>query len=506
MWQPGILWLHVGSDLFIVAAYYLISASLFYFLYKKADIPFKWMFVLFGLFIAACGTTHLMEVWTIWNPSYWIQGWGKFVTAALSFSTALLLIPLLPQAMALRSPRELETLNAHLQGALVDRDRAVRTLEASQAQLLDRTKELLHRQQQLQRLSSELLLTEQRERRRLAMNLHDYLGQWLVVAGMKVAQVVNRVEGQAKENLHDLRTLLDQSLQYARTLMADLSPTALMHAAFADVLAHLATEMKRHGLTVKVTCEDRALRLNQDHSILLYQMVRELLFNVLKHADVAYATVDVQLTEETLLVEVRDEGKGFYTEPLSDERDAGSRFGLTAVRQRLEAIGGRLEIDSILGGGTTARVILPLTEAPSDVSCTVPKSYSTTVQRSASHDPAQVRRVLIVDAHALVRQGILSLLSSHVDVQVVAEAASGEEAIELCYRHNPDVVLMDINMPGMNGIEATHQIKKAFPWIKVVGLSVNTDSHIVESIKAAGAADFVSKGSVAEDLYDAVRA
>jgi DNA-binding NarL/FixJ family response regulator len=61
-------------------------------------------------------------------------------------------------------------------------------------------------------------------------------------------------------------------------------------------------------------------------------------------------------------------------------------------------------------------------------------------------------------------------------------------------------------MPGMNGIEATHQIKKAFPWIKVVGLSVNTDSHIVESIKAAGAADFVSKGSVAEDLYDAVRA
>ena len=99
LWEPGVLWLNGGSDLFIMAAYYTISASLFYFLYKRTDVPFRWMFVLFGIFILACGTTHLIGVWTVWHPDYWVEGTVKALTAALSFSAGALLVPLLPKAM-----------------------------------------------------------------------------------------------------------------------------------------------------------------------------------------------------------------------------------------------------------------------------------------------------------------------------------------------------------------------------------------------------------------------
>jgi hypothetical protein len=80
-----------------MAAYYIISASLFYLLYKRGDVPFMWMLVLLGwLFILVCGTTHLMGIWTVWRLDYWMDGTVKALTATLSFSTGLLLVPLLP--------------------------------------------------------------------------------------------------------------------------------------------------------------------------------------------------------------------------------------------------------------------------------------------------------------------------------------------------------------------------------------------------------------------------
>ena len=119
--------------------------------------------------------------------------------------------------------------------------------------------------------------------------------------------------------------------------------------------------------------------------------------------------------------------------------------------------------------------------------------------------PRQTIRILIVDDHALVRQGILSLLAQYLDVQVVGEAASGQEALNQCLQSKPDVVLMDMNMPSMNGIEATWQITQTCPGVQVIGLSVNDEPHTVEAIKAAGAVHFVSKASVVEGLYEAVR-
>lgn len=103
VWNPTLLWLHAGSDVVTGFAYYLIAAILFYFILKRRDIPFFWVFLLFGAFILSCGTTHFMSAWTIYYPSYWTEGYIKTINAVISFGTAIVLIPLMPKLLALPS-------------------------------------------------------------------------------------------------------------------------------------------------------------------------------------------------------------------------------------------------------------------------------------------------------------------------------------------------------------------------------------------------------------------
>jgi PAS domain S-box-containing protein len=131
-WKPEIVWLHVLSDSLIALAYYSIPITLVYFVRKRRDVPFPWMFLMFGAFIVACGTTHLMEVWTLWIPAYRLSGAIKIITGILSIGTAILLVPLTPKALALPSPSELEAANLDLQKQIVERKRAVEALRESE--------------------------------------------------------------------------------------------------------------------------------------------------------------------------------------------------------------------------------------------------------------------------------------------------------------------------------------------------------------------------------------
>src|SRR5882724_11218857 len=108
LWQPGVLWLNVVSDALITLAYFSIPFTLLYFVRKRADLQFNWMFVCFAVFIVACGTTHLLEILVVWHPAYWLAGGVKALTAFASVPTAILLVKLVPQALLLPSPRELE--------------------------------------------------------------------------------------------------------------------------------------------------------------------------------------------------------------------------------------------------------------------------------------------------------------------------------------------------------------------------------------------------------------
>ncbi len=115
LWKPGLVSLHVLSDMLIAIAYFSIPLTLLYFVQKRKDLPFNWIFLLFGAFIVACGTSHLMEVWTLWHPTYWLSGTIKAIAAGVSVYTALMLVQLIPQALALPSPAQLEAANQELQ-------------------------------------------------------------------------------------------------------------------------------------------------------------------------------------------------------------------------------------------------------------------------------------------------------------------------------------------------------------------------------------------------------
>ena len=107
LWTPGLVELHVISDALIAMSYLTIPVTLVYFIRKRRDIPFSWMFLCFGVFIVACETTHLMEIWTIWFPAYWLSGAVKAFTACVSAATAILLIRVTPK---INGPSVLRTL------------------------------------------------------------------------------------------------------------------------------------------------------------------------------------------------------------------------------------------------------------------------------------------------------------------------------------------------------------------------------------------------------------
>ncbi|MFM9266397.1 sensor histidine kinase [Tychonema sp. BBK16] len=160
LWQTRLVWLHVASDSIIAIAYFSIPITLVYFISKREDLPFDWIFAMFGAFIVACGLTHIFEIWTLWHPTYWLSGTMKAITALISLATAILLVDLIPQALALPSPAQLELANNLLQVEIVERKLAKTALQTAKAELEirveERTAELKARTQQLAQALSEL--------------------------------------------------------------------------------------------------------------------------------------------------------------------------------------------------------------------------------------------------------------------------------------------------------------------------------------------------------------
>lgn len=142
MWEPVLLWLHVGSDTLIAMAYFTIPVTLIVFVRRRKDLQFHWMFLCFAMFILACGTSHVIEVWTVWYPDYWLAGAVKAITALASIPTAFLLMKLLPFALALPSPAALAASNEQLRLEIEDRIRAESMLSQKNAELNGLNEEL----------------------------------------------------------------------------------------------------------------------------------------------------------------------------------------------------------------------------------------------------------------------------------------------------------------------------------------------------------------------------
>jgi PAS domain S-box-containing protein len=137
LWRPDVLWLHVISDGIIALAYFCIPVVLIYFIRKRADVPFRAAFWLFGAFILLCGTTHVLSIWVLWHPDYYAEGAVKAATALASIGTFLALIPMVPQALTIPSPGQLNEANAKLQQANAELQRMYDLIEETGRVRLD---------------------------------------------------------------------------------------------------------------------------------------------------------------------------------------------------------------------------------------------------------------------------------------------------------------------------------------------------------------------------------
>jgi len=220
---------------------------------------------------------------------------------------------------------------------------------------------VLEYQRQLRSLASELTLTEERERRRLAAELHDHVGQTLALARIKLGTLHESVTGELHEQVDDLLTLQERIIQDVRSLTFELSPPVLYELGFAPAVEWLVDRMREeHGIETQYEDDGLSKPLGDDIRVILFQGVRELLVNVAKHARATRVKVSIEHEGENLHVRVEDNGIGLDLTRDVSGQGAGDGFGHFSIRERLRHVGGRLEMHSQPGRGTTATLTVPL--------------------------------------------------------------------------------------------------------------------------------------------------
>jgi CheY-like chemotaxis protein len=238
--------------------------------------------------------------------------------------------------------------------------------------------------------------------------------------------------------------------------------------------------------------------------VFIFRAVQEILFNTVKHSGVKNARIIVSYTDSDMCITVSDQGRGFDPGSIHlGTPQAG--FGLLSLRERASYIGCGLTIDSAPGNGSRFTLMIPLaliTEAPAyraAAACRIGEGAP-----SVTPPDKRAARVLFVDDHKVMRQGLIRLIEGQPDIQVVGEAADGRQAIEQVRRLHPDVVVMDVSMPEMDGVEATRRIKSEFPDVRIIGLSMIEEEHVAEAMHDAGAEAFVSKTASSSILLKAI--
>lgn len=385
--------------------------------------------------------------------------------------------------------------------------RAIR--ETLELRVAERTALAEYRARQLSVMAADLIEAEHRERKRIAQVLHDELAQNLALAKMRLSLADPASQG-AGETLRQTTEIIGGLIEKARDLMRDLAPTVLDDVGLTAAVESLADRWKEeYGIAVRIEAIGGEPRLPERLRTFAFRAVREALYNVAKHAgtDRARVTLDNRNSEH-LVIEISDDGAGFDLSRLHRE-DMDSHFGLFSLQERAALLSGSVEVESAPGTGTRVRLHLPtrwLALADRDPgrpdrrrtkSAAVPAPQATI-------QAGRTVRVLLADDHALMREGLANLLTSQPGFEVVGQAGHGQEAVELARTLRPDVILMDVSMPRMSGLEATRVIHREFPDIRIVGLSMHEDGSVVESMRAAGASAYVTKGEDPKTLLAAI--
>ena len=366
----------------------------------------------------------------------------------------------------------------------------------------------------LRQLSGRLLQLQDEERRRIARDLHDTTGQKIAALSMsldRVARLLDTKKPERQEALDEGREIVRTIGEEIRTLSYLLHPPLLDESGLGSAIRWYAEGFqKRSGIQLTVNIPHNLGRLTNDVEMALFRVVQESLTNVHRYSGSPNAEIHVHDTSDAIKLEVVDHGKGIKTgtERTKIEGIASLGVGIPGMRERLRQFGGQLEVD-FGREGTRVSASVPLKKArvappveESEVVVAAPDGDSNS-EPAPSSDLR--RRILIADDHEVMRRGVRGLLESHDEWAVCGEAFEGREVVTKSRELRPDLIIMDINMPGLTGIDAAQQIRKENPAAKILFFSVHESAQTVREVVNAGAQGYVAKSRAGHDLVDAVR-
>jgi two-component sensor histidine kinase len=364
LWQPGILSLHIVSDALIMLAYFSIPFTLLHFVRKRTDLRFHWIVPSFAIFIIACGLTHLLDISTIWYPTYWLSGGIKAATALASVTTAIMLVKLVPAAMRVVSPAVLQAANENLAREVLERKRAEQNaldINASlEARVAERTSQLATVNAALeQRVSART--SELKERESLLQEVHHRVKNNLqVISSLINMQVRGLADESTQAALRECQSRVATMAQIHEMLYQSADYARVPFAKYARDLAARIFSASETSAAVALKLDLQELSLPVEQAIPCGLILNELVGNSLKHAfpNAAGGTICVDLrlaSSKSAILSVSDDGIGLS--PTLHWGKLGS-LGVQLVMTLVEQLAGKLEI--IRQPGSTFRITFPL--------------------------------------------------------------------------------------------------------------------------------------------------
>ncbi len=373
-------------------------------------------------------------------------------------------------------------------------------------EIVDANQALRVTETSLRQLSARLLQLQDEERRRIARDLHDITGQKIAVLSMsldRLARLTEQRKPEAKDSIKESRDIVSQIGEEIRTLSYILHPPLLDECGLASAVHWYAEGFqKRSAIKLEVEVDSDLPRLPADAETTLFRVVQESLTNVHRYSGSSSAKIRISKTSGEVLLEVIDYGHGIKSGTARSKLDGPAPLGvgIPGMRERLHQLGGELSVD-FGTSGTRVAATLPIRKSVDVESEESQTSLSLTIR---SAEDAR-RRILIADDHELMRRGLRGLLESHDEWAVCGEAVEGNEAVRKSTELRPDLVIMDVNLPGLSGIEAAQQIRLEREAAKILFFTVHDSDEIIREIMGVGALGYVAKSRASQDLIEAVR-
>ncbi|PAD58544.1 hypothetical protein CHH92_18890 [Bacillus sonorensis] len=321
-------------------------------------------------------------------------------------------------------------------------------------------------------------LTLLEERNRLSRELHDTVGHTFTTMIMGMESIRSSLtDEKARRKLNVLLNAAHDGLKDMRKLVHQLEPSAMNLPLVQYVKQLINKFMESTETSVKFRYFGDEYSLSKEVKLTIIRCIQEALTNAVRHGRASEIKVSLYFDSLELRLQVEDNGV------LKREKKIELGFGLSAMKERLQALQGNLSIHT---DSMEETVII----------CTIPRN---------SEANTETIKIILVDDQPGILDGLKTTLESHSQLQIVGIAESGEDALSLCSLNQPDIVLMDVNMPNMNGIEAMEAIKEKNSLIKVVILS--SFENIDQAVEALqkGANGYLLKSIQSKELIETLR-